>query len=158
MPLLIDVATAARELHVALLPGEEADMERKLNAAAELAQAFLGRNVYASQEELDAAAAAAPAALAAAASAYDDALLLALGLPTRIEREQAASIARGTRNDAEDAYRRAVRGLVLSDSVRTAILLTAGGLWEHRGDESAVPGMPAAAQAFLGPLRIGLSI
>jgi hypothetical protein len=155
---LVDVDTAARELRITLETGEDADLERKLNSAQEQAQSFLGRNVYATQEELTAAIDAAPATLSAASAAYDAARDAACAMENHHEARLNARLAKDTYNEAIEAWQRTVRGMVANDSVRTAILLITGSLWEHRGDEDAIEGIPKAALAILWPFRIGLGV
>jgi hypothetical protein len=157
MPL-VDVATATRELRLSLEAGEDADLARKLVSAEEQAVLFLGRNIYATQEALTTAVAAAPAALSAASTAYDTAMAAAALVSVTTERELHERLARGTYNAAIEAWERTVYGMVINDSIRTAILLTAGSLWEHRGDEDNVQGIPPAAYNYLWPFRRGLGV
>lgn len=156
MPL-IDVPTAKRELRVTHSE-EDADIERKIAAAEEQATLFLGRAVYVTQEELTAAIAAAPATLAAASTAYDAAIEAAGALTNTVERTLAERAAKDTYNDAMFAYQRTMRGMVANDSVLTAVLLTTASLWEHRGDEVELDGVPLAARSFLWPFRVGIGI
>lgn len=157
MALLVDLASAKRELRV-LHDAEDTEIERKLGAAQEQAQAFLNRNVYADTYELDEAVIAAPEVLRDATLAYEAAMDAAGLLETQAERDLAYADARAAMAEAQEAYRMARRGMVVNESIRTAILLTAGSLWEHRGDEDSVQGVPPAARAFLWPYRIGLGI
>ena len=156
MPL-VDVATAKRELRVTH-NSEDADLLRKLTTAQEMAEAFLGRRVYETQEALDTAVAAAPAALAAASSAYDLALETARALTVEAERTLGETVAVEAYRDAGETYRMAMRGMVVNESVRTGILLITAALWEHRGDEVELEGVPQAARSFLWPFRIGLGV
>lgn len=157
MPL-VDVATATRELRLSLEAGEDADLARKLASAEEQAALFLGRNLYATQEDLTAAIAAAPATLSAASAARDTAMEAAALVEEVTERQLHERLAKDTYNAAIVAWQRTVYGMVINDSIRTAILLTAGSLWEHRGDEDAIEGIPQAARAFLWPHRIGIGV
>lgn len=156
MPL-VDLATAKRELRV-LHDAEDVDIERKLAAAEEQATLFLGRNVYVDQAALTAAIAAAPAALAAASAAYDTAMEAAAALTNFTETQLHQRLAKDNYNAAIEAWQRTVRGMVVTDSVKTAILLTTASLWEHRGDEDQIEGIPQAARAFLWPHRIGIGV
>lgn len=157
MPL-IDVDTAAHELRIALQAGEDVDLARKLAAAEEQVALFLGRNVYADQTALDAAAAAAPDALTAATAAYQAAMDAAGTVADETQRLLNQDDATDVYREAQQAYRMARRGMVVNDSVKTAILLIAGSLWEHRGDEDAVEGVPPTARTFLWPFRCGLGV
>lgn len=82
----------------------------------------------------------------------------AWGLTSEAEAMLTNDDAKAVYRDAQEAYRMARRGMVVNDSVRTAILLIAGSLWEHRGDEDAVEGVPPAARTFLWPFRCGLGV
>jgi hypothetical protein len=119
---------------------------------------FLGRTVYATQEDLAAAIAAAPAALAAASAAYDAAMEAAAAVTNATELELQQRLAKDTYNASIESWQRTVRGMVVNDSILTAILLTTASLWEHRGDEDAIAGVPQAARTFLWPFRIGLGV
>lgn len=157
MPL-VDVATAARELRLTLEPGEEEDLTRKLTAAQEQAAIYMGRAIYVDEAALQVAQVGAPAVLAAAATAFDDAMAAAAAFARATEREASERLAKDTYYEAYQAWSIVVRGIVLNDSIRTAILLTTGSLWEHRGDEDAVQGIPPAARNFLFPFRAGLGV
>lgn len=156
MPL-VDLATAKRELHV-LHDAEDEDIERKIAAAEEQAAIFLGRNVYEDQAALDSARAAAPAVLTAATATYNTALDAARAMESYLERDGYERLAKDTYNAAFWEWDRTMRGMVVTDSIRTAILLIAGSLWVHRGDEDAVEGIPPAARTFLWPYRTGVGV
>jgi hypothetical protein len=156
MPL-VDVATAKEELRVDG-GAEDSAILRKLNSAQLLAENFLNRRVYATTEELATAVAAAPAALASASAAYDEALAAAGELTVVDERDLGEFLAREAYRDALDNHRRTMRGMVVTENIRTAVLLITGALWEHRGDEVELEGMPAAAKTFLWPDRIGVGV
>jgi hypothetical protein len=147
MPL-VDVVTAKLHLRVTH-DSEDALLQTFIAAAERYVVAFLGRNVYATQEEVDEAVAGAPAALEAAATAYE----AAMDAAGAVEVSDARTLAE---ENALRDYRRAMndgildrRAMVLSDNVKLAILLTVASLWEHRGEEDAVVGVPAAARTFL---------
>lgn len=154
---LIDVATAKRELRLSEAD-DDADVQRKLNTAQAMAEAFLGRRIYETPEDLTAAIASAPTALAAASTAYDTALETALALTVQTERELGESMAEELYRDASGTYLAAMRGIVINDQIRTGILLITAALWEHRGDEVHLEGVPKAAQSILWPLRAGMGV
>jgi hypothetical protein len=154
---LIDVPTAKRELRVTH-DAEDAEIARKLAAAEEQAAAYLGRGIYATPQDLAAARAAAPPALAAALVTYDAAMAEAAGASTYYVRDLQERAAKAAYGDAIDGWQRAMRGMVANESVRTAILLITASLWEHRGDEDAIAGIPPAAERFLWPFRIGIGV
>lgn len=155
--MLVDLATAKSELRVTD-SAQDADIERKLAAAEEQAVWFLGRNVYATPDDLATAIASAPATLAAASTAYESARDAAWSLASRTEMCLNERLAKDTYNAAIEDWQRTVRGMVVNESVRTAILLITASLWEHRGDEDAVEGIPQAARALLWPFRQGVGV
>lgn len=155
MPL-VDVATAKRELRA--LDADDADITRRLTAAEEQVTLFLGRNVYVDQDALDAAVAAAPDALAEASTVWQTAVDAALALEVETERTLNQADADSAYRDAQEAYRMTRRGIVVNESIKTAILLIAASLWEHRGDEDNVQGIPPAAYKYLWPFRRGLGV
>lgn len=154
--MLVDVATAKPHLRVAD-DSQDAQIEAFLRAAEEQATLFLDRNVYEDQTALDAALAALPA-LSAAQDAYDAALAAVASEAGEVERTLQQQLALDNFRAAQDAWTRTVRGMVVTDSIRTAILLITASLWEHRGDEDLVQGVPPAARMLLWPYRIGLGV
>lgn len=155
--MLVDLATA--KLHLRVTDGsEDVGITAMLATAEEQAQAFLNRGVYDTPEALAAAIAAAPAALSAASVAYDAALTAASALETCVERLLNEQLAKDVYNAAIEAWILAMRGMVVNDSIITAILLIVASLWEHRGDEDAVAGIPQAAERLLWPSRIGVGV
>lgn len=155
MPL-VDVATAKRELRA--LDADDADITRRLTAAEEQVTLFLGRNVYVDQDALDAAVAAAPDALAEASTVWQTAVDAALALEVETERTLNQADADSAYRDAQEAYRMTRRGIVVNESIKTAILLIAASLWEHRGDEDGIQGVPPAAERMLWPWRTGIGV
>lgn len=154
MPL-IDVTTARRELRL----GSEvpdADITRKLDAAQLQVEGFLGRNVYVDLAARSAAVAAAPP-LATATATFDADMATASLLEVSAQREAYERLATDTYNDAFWTWNRVMRGMVINETVKTAILLIAGGLFEHGGDEE-VPAMPQAAREMLFEFRTGLGV
>lgn len=154
---LVDVVTATRELRLTLEPGEDADLERKLAAAEEQAVLYLGRNVYAASGDLAAALAALPA-LTAASTTYESAMAAAALTVNSTQRSAEERLARDTYGAAVADWDRTKRGMVVNDSIRTAILLIAGSLWEHRGDEDVIVGVPPAAERLLWPFRVDIGV
>lgn len=156
MPL-VDLATAKMHLRVTH-DSEDTLIEAFVASAQEQAQAFLNRNLYAGESDLAGAIAAAPEALAAASVAYDAAMEAAGALENGTEAALNYRAARDAYSAAIEEWRRTVYGMVANESVRTGVLLITASLWEHRGDEDAVVGIPQAARTFLWPWRIGLGV
>lgn len=155
--LLVELETAKRELRVTH-DEEDAEIERRIFAAQEQVQLFLGRTVFFDQGALTAALADAPTALSAATAAYNTAMDAAALMDVCAEREANERLAKDAYREAFEVWSQTVRGIVLNDSIRTAILLITASLWEHRGDEDTVAGVPPAAARFLWPYRIGLGV
>jgi hypothetical protein len=153
---LVDVATA--KLHLRVTSAEEdARITAFLAAAEEQVTAFLGRNVYATQGDLDAARAAAPD-VSAATTTYGDALTASAAVVSLDERLVYQRRAEDVYRGAIETWERTGRGMVANESIRTAILLITASLWEHRGDEDAAEGIPQAAYRCLWPWRAGVGI
>jgi hypothetical protein len=154
---LVDLPTA--KLHLRVTHDEEdALLAAFLPTAEEQVSAFLNRNVYAAQSDLEAAQAAAPAALTTARAALDTVTTAALELASAQERDATTAAALAAFRDAVDGYERVMRGMLVTESVRTAILLITASLWEHRGDEDVIVGVPAAARSILWPFRTGIGV
>lgn len=154
---LIDLTTAKRELRVTH-DAENADITRKVAAAREQAEMFLNRRVYQDRDELEEAIAEVAFCLAEATTAYDLAVQAAWLVEAPPERRAAERFAAERYREAQDAAQMVYRGMLANDSVRTAILLITASLYEHRGDEDAVAGLPKAAREILGPFRVGLGV
>lgn len=157
MASLVSVAEA--KVHLRVMHAEEdALIQTFLDAAQEQATAFLGRAVYADAGALSAAITQAPTDLSAAGAAYNSALAAAGLFEDPDERTAAERAAMFAYWAAVEAAERVRRGIVITPAVKTAILLITAALWEHRGDEVELDGMPQAARAFLWPLRVGIGV
>lgn len=140
---------------------EDADIEIKLEAAEQAATAYLNRNVYGSQADLDAAIEGAPAACSAARQAHEAALAAAMAIENAADRA-AALMGAHERFDATSIDNiRIYRGMVITSAIKAAILLIFGQLYENREDVivglSAVE-LPGGAKSLLRPLRIGVGL
>ena len=131
-----------------------------ISAACQAAAHFLNRRIYATTDEQSAAIAGVPAALVLAVTARDTALTAA-DLVTDAESRCAA------RDDAETTLRAARaaaveirRSIVADDTVRAAVQLILGHLYQNRQDATtaAVTELPMGSRALLQPLRIGLGV
>jgi hypothetical protein len=118
---------------------------------------FLNRNVYADQVALDAALSGAPAALATATATYDTALAAAYALAAGAERDAAIRYAEEAYARALTASDMATRGMVVNESVKAALLLGVGSLYENRGD-GAGGELPLGARSLLQPYRVGMGL
>lgn len=150
------VTVAEAKLHLRVDHSEEDTLiQAYINAAEANVQHSLCRYAYADQSALAAAVLAAPAALQSAASAYEAALAAADLIADNTQAEVA-------RNAAGEAYLHALdvaaftqRGIVINDSIKTAILLTVGSLYENREavTERAAYLLPMGIDHLLQPFK-----
>jgi hypothetical protein len=155
VPLI--TATLAK-LHLRVDGTTEDDLITIWIATAEQQVAqFLNRNVYADQGTLDAAVTAAPTALATATTAYDAAIVAADAMEEGVDKDAAVKYAEEAYALAQTASDMAQRGMVVNDTVKAALLLAVGNLYENRGDVAA-DGLPAAARSLLHPYRVGMGV
>lgn len=149
----VDLVTAKQDLRVNHA-GDDALITRLVNTAERQVVHFLGREVYATQEALNAAVAAAPATFATAESAYSLALDAADLHESATLKAMAQTQAADDYVRAQHAYMATVNGVVVDDTIKTATMLVVADLYEHRGDEDrAIVGIPMAAETFLWPYR-----
>lgn len=149
MPL-IDTATAKLHLRVDG-SAEDSLLAIYLPAADAAAQHYAGRNFYADQTALDAAIAAAPADLTAAVAAYDAAIEAADAMEEGPEQDAAVETAEAALAKAQQAHRMAMRGMVLTAEVQSAVLLLTQAQYV-RGDEAA--NLERAAFSLLDTVRV----
>lgn len=126
------------------------------NTAEQTAIEYLNRNVYADQAALDAAVAAAPAALSTATAAYEAAMLAATAIENAVEAGMARFAACKAYENAQLAARRTYLGIVVSDNIKAAALLTLGHLYMNREDVVtgvSVVELPMGARPLLRSLR-----
>lgn len=154
MPL-VDATTAKLHLRVDNA-AEDTLITIWLAVADQQVAQFLNRNVYADLGTLNAATAAAPAALATATTAYETAVIAAELLDDEVDREAALKYAEEAYTKAQNESDRAQRGIVVNDTIKAAILLTMGELYEHRGETSK--GLPEGAMSLLMPYRVWMGI
>jgi hypothetical protein len=154
VPLL---TTPTAKLHLRVDTSDEDDLIAIWIGVAEQQVAhYLNRNVYADQGALDAAVAAAPADLADATTAYEAAILAADAMEEGVGKAAAAKYAEEAYALAQDTSDRTQRGMVVNDTVKAALLLTIGNLYEHRGEDADE--LPRAVQSLLNPYRVGMGV
>jgi len=117
---------------------------------------FLNRNVYPDGMALAAAIAAAPAALAAATAQYKAAATAADALTEKVDRDAAKRYADDVYALAKLASDMAQAGIEINDTLKAAILLNIGDLYEKRGADGA--GFPAASRNLLMPYRHAMGV
>lgn len=146
---ILTLATAKTHLRIDG-NASDADLLLKIEAAERAAVDYIGCDLYEEDYELAAAIAAVPAALAAAKAAYDASYAAALLIDD-------AELSAMECEYADTVYARAIfqsvrtrHGVVMNDTIRAAILLILGWLFEVREDGES---MPRAARDLLHAYR-----
>lgn len=147
------VTTEQAREHCKADPADDAMLAVYLAAAEKSAARLIGRNLYATQEEMDDAIATIPTAMATARTTYDAAVEAAADLDEwgKVSGESLAQRALD-RVTWEQHY--ILHGIVVEDDIIAAILLILGHLYRNR--EDVVTGVtatevPNAARALLWP-------
>jgi hypothetical protein len=153
--MLVDLATAKLHLRVDTTD-EDTLIAMWIGVAAQQVAEFMNRYVYETQEDLDAAIAAAPAALAAATVVYDAAIEAADALEEEVESDAATKYAEEAYALAQTVSDMTQRGMVANESIKAAVLLTTGNLYEHRGTDADE--LPKAARSLLRPYRVAMGV
>ena len=128
-----------------------------ITAAEQMAIALLDRGVYADGTALGVAKAAAPAELTAATVTYTAAIAAAQALTDATEQAAATQAAEYAYLRAQVAYRQAMDGIVVNDTIKSAVLLIVGHLYAHREDVVAgvsVANLPNGAEWLLAPYKV----
>jgi len=128
-----------------------------IDAAVSYVQAHLNRNVYPDQQQLDDARNAAIDAAVAADTAYSETLDEVGEIESAQERSLKKQAARQRLEDAKREANRAIHGMVVNSTIKGAMLLTLGNLFENR--EAVVVGasaaeLPQGVPALLRPFRL----
>lgn len=126
-------------------------------AAEQSAVSLLDRGVYADGTALGAAKASAPADLTAATATYTAAIAAAQALADATEQAAATQAAEYAYLRAQVAYRQAMDGMVVNDTIKSAVLLIVGQLYANREDVVAgvsVAQMPNGAEWLLQPYKV----
>lgn len=126
-------------------------------AAEQSAVSLLDRGVYADGTALGVARAAAPAELTAATATYTEAIAAAQALTDTTEQAAATQAAEYAYLRAQVAYRQAMDGIVVNDTIKSAVLLIVGHLYAHREDVVAgvsVAQLPNGAEWLLAPYKV----
>ena len=154
--MLLDLPTA--KLHLRVIGTDEDTLIAVYIAAAELsAVSTIERKVYADAPALAAAIAAAPATLAAALVAYDAAVAAANLLTEPDLTCEALRVAEADYFKAKITFRQTNDGIVVNDSIRSAVLLIVGHLYNSREDVVvgvSVTKLPNGAEWLLQPYRV----
>jgi hypothetical protein len=160
---VIPIATAKE--HARIVGNvEDATVQLYLDAAEQAAASYMHRFFFVDQAALTAAIAAAPGALEAARADLQTREDAALALTDCVERELALEAVAKGRTDVATAYLMAMLGIVITDAIKAACLLTFGHLYLNRENNIVAPGvtvaveLPFGANALLQPYRIGLGV
>lgn len=121
---------------------------------------FLGRKVYATQDELDDAQAQAALDVSVVEAEYEAAQSLAYDLESLDARDAALRVARATYERKKNEIVEIERGIVVEDDIKIGVLLILGHLFRTR--EAASPErvqmVELGAYQFLWPYRVGLGV
>ena len=152
------VQLAEAKLHLRVdSADEDALIGVYITAAEQMAIALLDRGVYADGAALGVARAAAPAELAAATATYTAAIAAAQALADTTEQAAATQAAEYAYLRAQVAYRQTMDGIVVNDTIKSAVLLIVGHLYAHREDVVAgvsVAQLPNGAEWLLAPYKV----
>lgn len=145
---IVSIETAIH--HLRADADDSVDIQHKLDGAQEMAEQFMGRRIYTSDSELDAAIDASAIEMDALASLRIGALSGDINshvVKTKLERIDS------------QLYEKLMiaRGIVANPGIEVAILLILGTLYEHREDVvigTSIVRLPQAAEYRLQPYRI----
>lgn len=139
--------------------GDDDDLITIYGNGAEAACARLAnRHIYATQDELTAARQASSAGLAAAYADYDVATAQAATATSAMHRIVLAEDAKLSLKRILDEHAFVMNGIVVTDDIKAAILLTLGNWYENRsevvtGQGAAAVQLPMAASAIMSQYR-----
>lgn len=147
------------KLHLRGVDGTEEDalIGVYITAAEQMAIALLDRGVYADGPALGVAKAAAPGELDTAIAAYESAIAAAEALPDETAIAAAIQAAGNDLLRAKVAHRQTMDGIVVNDTIKSAVLLIVGHLYANREDVVAgvsVAQMPNGAEWLLQPYKV----
>lgn len=128
-----------------------------INAAEQSAVSLLDRGVYVDGTALTAAKEAAPGELDTAIAAYEAAMTAAEDLTDETAISAVIQVAGNDLLRAKVAYRQTMDGIVVNDTIKSAVLLIVGHLYAHREDVLSgvsVAKLPNGAEWLLAPYRV----
>lgn len=142
----IDVAMQ----HVYADEADQAQVERKLSAAIESAEQYIGRRIYATADELSAARVSAAAKLPE---------VVKVAIVPMLD-EYTTQMMREVNEEAKYELTMQLRGIVVNDALETGILLILGDLYANRENttDKAANELPMGAKFHLQPFRRMLGV
>ena len=142
----IDVAMQ----HVYADEADQAQVERKLSAAIESAEQYIGRRIYATADELSAVRVSAAAKLPEVVQVAIEPML----------DEYTTQMMREVNEEAKYELTMQLRGIVVNDALETGILLILGDLYANRENttDKAANELPMGAKFHLQPFRRMLGV
>jgi len=152
---LISLAQARAHVRVEIDYPEE-QLQAFIDGAVDAAQRYLNRSVYETQNALDAARDTYVSEMKAAAEALEAARDAAEAIDDQAERCATLRLAEREYEEASATANACIDGVVITPSIRAAMLLLLGHLFAHR--ETVVVGAPVAelpygVQNLLRPFR-----
>lgn len=153
--MLIDLPTAKLQASIDA-DADDALITIYIGAAERFAAEYLQRNIYADQEALTTAVEDIPAALATATTAYNAAIAAAELMDAGIGRNMAVFAANDAYSHAQQVARMVHQGIVLNDTIKAAMLLIVGHLYQNREDTVigvSVAELPMGSRYLLDLLR-----
>jgi hypothetical protein len=144
--------------HVRGNPLDAASLALFARSAERAAMQFLNRNVYATQEEFDAAIPTADALETVAEAEYADARVASYA--STAARDRALWHARYLYNARMEQVREIREGMVIVEDVKVAMLLIMAHLFRNREEVTSENAnqIPMGARTFLWPYRRGLGV
>lgn len=142
---------------------EDALIEVYLDAAEQSAADYMERNLYEAAGDLADAIAAVHDAMAAATATYEADVEAAEAIDDAVERAIALRRADSIYAAAQDSAARTCSGMVMTQAVRSAVLLLVGHLYQNRSavvdsSRAQVAEAPLAVRWLLDPHRTGLGV
>lgn len=152
------ITLAQARTHCKADAADDSELTICVNAAEAACVRLANRNIYVTQVALDAAIAALPAMMVAANAAYEAAILVADEIEIEEDRDVATTLAEDALMKAQLVFDQTRDGLVISDDMLDAILLTTAHFYRNReevvtGQNAAATALPMGAQSIMGHYR-----
>ena len=134
--------------HLYADPADQAQVERKLASAIETAEQFIGRRIYSTVEELNAARVAAAAQLSS--------VVKITGVPIPTPEGEVLQLIEESNQAAKYELTMQIRGIVVNPALEIGILLILGDLYANRENttDKTANELPMGAKHHLQPYRV----